>query len=61
MSLEDELDDACLSEDDYLDIMQTGTEAEKENYDCWMRHYIEECDRCSCLGESGCPGEDPFD
>ncbi|MCH8822907.1 MAG: hypothetical protein IH984_05290 [Planctomycetes bacterium] len=64
LSFEDELDDACISEaewDDYEYIMQNGTEEEKENYDCWMTHWIEDCDKCTCTGESGCPGEDPFD
>lgn len=64
LSFEDELDDACITEaewDDYEDIMKTGTEEEKENYQCWMLHWIEDCNRCSCLGQSGCPGEDPFD
>ena len=63
LSFEDELADACISEaewDDYEDKMQNGTQEEKDNYDCWMRHWIEDCDRCSCLGQSGCPGHDPF-
>lgn len=63
LSFEDELADACISQaewDDYEDTMQNGTQAEKDNYDCWMRHWIEDCDRCSCLGQSGCPGADPF-
>lgn len=64
LTLEEELDDACISEeewDDYEDIMQNGTQAEKDNYQCWMLHWIEDCNRCACIGQSGCPGPDPFD
>ena len=62
-SLQDELDDACLSNadwQDFLDKMANGTPAEQENYICWLTHYFEDCNRCICIGASGCPGPDPF-
>ncbi|MEE8155827.1 MAG: right-handed parallel beta-helix repeat-containing protein [Phycisphaerales bacterium] len=62
-SLQDELDDACLSGahwDDFLDKMETGSSAEQANYICWLTHYFEDCTRCICIGASGCPGADPF-
>jgi len=64
LTFEQELADACISEDDwddYEDIMQNGTQEEKDNYQCWMTHWIEDCNRCACTGQSGCPGADPFD
>ena len=63
-SLEDELDNVCLTMDDwdeFMDGMQNGSAAEKENYLCWMLHYLEACSRCICTGPSpGCPHGDPF-
>ena len=62
-SLEDELDAHCLTMEHWYDfeyVMQTGSEAEKENYLCWMLHYLEECNRCFCTGQADCPDDDPF-
>ena len=62
-SLADELALHCLDMDDweaFEDKMQNGTTAEKENYLCWMLHYLEDCSKCFCTGQSGCPGADPF-
>ena len=66
LTLEDELEDACLDEahwDDYVDVMTNplSSQADKDRYDCWMTHYIEHCNRCSCTHFSECPGPDPFD
>ena len=63
-SLEEELTEACLTMEDwfdFVDVMQTGSEAEKENWLCWMEHYLNNCNRCTCT-HSGviCPGPDPF-
>ena len=64
LSLEEELDDACLSEadwDEYEDVMTgSGSQAEKDNYQCWMEHYMFDCRKCTCSGSPGCPGADPF-
>ncbi|MEE8155821.1 MAG: FG-GAP repeat protein [Phycisphaerales bacterium] len=63
LPLEEELALHCLNMvdwDDFEDKMQTGTEAQKENYLCWMLHYLEDCSKCFCTGASGCPGADPF-
>lgn len=62
-SLLDQLDDACLTAAhwaDFLNKMQTSTPAEQANYICWLTHYFEDCNRCICIGASGCPGADPF-
>lgn len=64
LTFEEELEDACISEEEweeYEDIMANGTQAEKDNYQCWMLHWIEDCNKCTCVGQSGCPGADPFD
>lgn len=66
LSLEEELDDACLTEDDwddFVDVMTDSgsTQAKKDNYYCWMEHYLFDCNQCFCVGDSGCPGADPFD
>ena len=64
-SLEEALEEAGLDEDDwddFMDIMQTGTQEEKDNWHCWMTHYL------SCHDPFGtcnppppnCPGSDPF-
>ena len=68
LSLEQELADACLTEDEwdeYVDVMtdEASSQADKDRYDCWMRHYIIDCSRCSCPHTgtgSGCPNPDPF-
>lgn len=65
-SLQEELDDACLTEDDWDDFVDVMTdpessEADKDRYLCWMTHYLEDCNKCICIGQSGCPNPDPFD
>lgn len=64
MTLAEELADACLTQDDwdeYVDVMTDpqSSSAEKARYDCWMRHYMLNCDNCSC-GREICSGKDPF-
>ena len=66
MSLEDELDDACLTQadwDEFEDVMTDpeSSQEDKDNYLCWMEHYLFDCNKCICIGASGCPGADPFD
>ena len=64
-SLEEALEDAGLTMDDwddFMDVMQTGTQEEKDNWHCWMTHYL------SCHDPLGtcnppppnCQGSDPF-
>ncbi|MEE8153373.1 MAG: right-handed parallel beta-helix repeat-containing protein [Phycisphaerales bacterium] len=65
LSLADELDDACLTQadwDEYEDVMTDpeSSQAEKDNYQCWMEHYLNDCNKCFCIGASGCPDDDPF-
>ena len=65
LSHEEVLADACLTEDhweDFVDVMgdPTASQEDKDNYLCWMSHYLEGCSRCSCAGAL-CPGPDPFD
>ncbi|MEE8153533.1 MAG: hypothetical protein V3T53_01085 [Phycisphaerales bacterium] len=65
LTLQEELDDACLTMDDWDDFVAVMTDPEssqedKDNYLCWMEHYFFDCNRCICIGASGCPGPDPF-
>ena len=64
-SLEEALEEAGLTMydwDDFMDIMEEGTQQEKDNWHCWMTHYL------SCHDPFGtcnppppnCPGSDPF-
>ncbi|MHC4414441.1 MAG: GC-type dockerin domain-anchored protein [Planctomycetota bacterium] len=64
-SLEEELRRAGLTMDDwdlYVAIMTTGTEAEKENAECWMDHYLTCHTKRFCQEIPGgpCPDDDPF-
>ena len=63
-SLADALAAACVTQenwDDFLEVMQTGSEAEKENWLCWMNHHLNVCTNCFCPHSPGiCPGPDPF-
>lgn len=65
LTIEEELADACLTQDnweEYMGVMMgSANQATKDRYQCWMEHYINDCNRCSCLGASGCPAPDPFD
>jgi hypothetical protein len=38
-----------------IDVMSSGTEAEKANYLCWLEYHFELCDSCPT-----CPDSDPF-
>lgn len=62
--LEEVLADACVTQenwDDFVEVMQTGSEAEKENSLCWMNHHLNVCTSCICPHTPGmCPGPDPF-
>ena len=65
LTLQEELDDACLTMDDWDDFVDVMTDpessqADKDRYLCWMEHYFFDCNRCICIGASGCPGPDPF-
>ena len=66
-SLQAELDEACLTMDDwdeYEDVMTDpeSSQEDKDNYDCWMTHYLNACTSCICAHPYGiCPGPDPFD
>ena len=33
----------------------------KDNYDCWMKYYLFECDECDCQGQPDCPGTDRYE
>ncbi len=44
--------------DDFVDIMTTGTNEEKDNWNCWMHHYLAYHPGL-CLG-AACPDDDPF-
>ncbi len=64
MTLQQELDDACLTQsdwDEYEDVITdpNSKASEKLRYDCWMRHYLFDCPACSC-SRTHCPGKDPF-
>ncbi len=58
------LADACVTDenwDDFLEVMQTGSEADKENWLCWMDHHLNTCTSCFCPHSPEiCPGPDPF-
>ena len=65
-SLEEALEEAGLTMndwDDFMYVIQNGTQEEKDNWHCWMLHYL------SCHDPFGtcnppppnCPGSDPFD
>lgn len=63
-SLEDALDDVCLTLDDWDDFeyaLENGPSANTENYLCWMLHFLEYCDKCACTVPPNCPDDDPFD
>ncbi len=65
LTIEEEMDDACLTMDDwdeYYELMQSSAnQATKDRFQCWMEHYIYDCNKCTCTGTSLCPNPDPFD
>ncbi len=65
LTLEEELEYACLTQDDWdnHEAVMTdpySSEADKARYDCWMRHYMMDCTKCECEQQSNCPAPDPF-
>ena len=65
LTLQEELDDACLTWDDwdhFVDVMTdpNAPQVKKDRYYCWMTHYLFDCNKCICIGASGCPNPDPF-
>ncbi|MEE9130117.1 MAG: FG-GAP repeat protein [Phycisphaerales bacterium] len=66
LSLEDEMAEACLTMDDWDEFEAVMTDPEssqedKDRYECWMRHYLEDCSRCICTHPPVvCPSPDPF-
>jgi len=57
-SLEDELNDAGLTMNDwdaFEDVMTNGTQQEQENYKCWMENHLTGCVVCP-----PCPGSNPY-
>ncbi len=65
LTLEEELADACLSPDDwdkFVDVMTDpeSSQEEKDNYLCWMEHYLYDCTKCTCTHLPMCPGPDPY-
>ena len=55
----------CLDMDDWDDFEEVMTnpqssQEDKDNYLCWMIHYLDECSKCFCTGQANCPGADPF-
>ncbi len=64
LTLQQELDDACLTQDDWDEYTGVMTDPnspsfKKLKYDCWMRYHLFECPGCSC-NNALCPGADPF-
>ncbi|MEE9129852.1 MAG: right-handed parallel beta-helix repeat-containing protein [Phycisphaerales bacterium] len=65
LSLEEELADACLSQEDwdaFVAVMTdpNASQEDKDRYYCWMNHYLFHCNRCNCTHPSECPSPDPF-
>lgn len=57
-SLSQTLADAGLTMSDwnaFVNVMATGSQADKENYNCWMQRHLTGCARCP-----SCPANDPF-
>ncbi|MCH8823054.1 MAG: right-handed parallel beta-helix repeat-containing protein [Planctomycetes bacterium] len=65
LSFEDELIDACLTQADwdaFEDVMRDplSPQSKKDRYQCWMEHYINDCNKCTCFGPVPCPNPDPY-
>ncbi|MEE8156344.1 MAG: hypothetical protein V3T53_15425 [Phycisphaerales bacterium] len=65
LSLQEELDDACLTQadwDEFVDVMTDplSSEADKDRYKCWMVHYLDHCNKCTCTDRGECPDPDPY-
>ena len=64
-TIDEEMAAHCLTPEDwdaFVDVMTNpqSSQEDKDNYLCWMLHYLDECSKCFCTGESGCPDDDPF-
>ena len=65
LSLEEELDDACLTDDhwdDFVDVMTDpeSSQEDQDRYNCWMIHLLDHCNNCTCTHKSECPNPNPF-
>ncbi len=65
LSLAEELADACLTQDDWDEFVDVITDTnssqkDKDRYDCWMTHYLDHCNKCTCEHRDHCPDPDPF-
>ena len=66
LSLAEELANACLTQanwDEFEAVMTDpdSSQEDKDRYDCWMTHYLEHCNKCTCAHEPVCFGPDPFE
>ena len=64
-SLEEELSEAGLTMDDwedFEDVMKGNDPEEKDNWKCWMTHYLQGCPTSTgqFCGGPACPDDDPF-
>lgn len=46
--------------EDFEYTMQNGSVGEKENYACWMSHYLDVHCNGTCLCAPDCPDDDPW-
>ena len=65
LTLEEELADACLTQenwDEFEDVMTdpNASQEDKDRYNCWMIHYLDHCNKCTCEHQPECPSPDPF-
>ena len=64
LSLEDKLAEACVTPENW-DAFEAkmkdanASQEEKDNYYCWMDHYLFDCTCLTCMGAL-CPGPDPY-
>jgi hypothetical protein len=59
LTLSELIEESGLTDDDWDEFMSvmtgSGSQAEKDNYLCWMQTYLMQCVLCP-----KCPGRDPF-
>ena len=64
LSLEDKLAEACVTPENW-DAFEAkmkdanASQEDKDNYYCWMDHYLFDCTCLTCMGAL-CPGPDPY-
>ncbi len=61
-TLAQELDHVCLTPadwDEFTDRMTSGTQQEKANYLCWMKHFLSGCSACTLPPRDHVPGSEP--